>query len=343
VATPSAPSSASDRSFAVFLTIALSVWAILHVFVGLHFLILGVPAVWLWPCAFLLWASYPISRWREWHWLEFIAANWMGVLFLQFAALVVSDIVTLGRVSPGMAVTVAGILAVIALIQGLRPPVVRDYEVALPGLSRELRLIAVSDLHLGSLIGQRWATRLITRINALQPDLVCVVGDLVDGNVDHVEDLLPILRQLRAPLGVYAVTGNHEYYAGVERSVQLLEQAGYTVLRDRQAEILPGLVIAGIDDLTARSTPVPAMPNSAILLSHTPAVLPGANLILSGHTHNGQLWPFNYLVRLRHKFVGGRYDVDGATVLVGHGTGTWGPRMRLWSPGEILRIRLLPK
>lgn len=324
-----------DRSFAVFLTVALTVWALLHVFVAFHWLILGAPAVWVWPVAIILWASYPISRWREWHWLEFIAANWMGVLFLQFAALAI----TFGA-APVMAIAVAGALAVIALVQGLRPPLVSDYEVVLPGLPRELQLIAISDLHLGSLIGERWAVRLIARINALQPDLVCIVGDLVDGNVDHVENLLPTLRQLRAPLGVWAVTGNHEYYAGVERSVQLLEQAGYTVLRDRQVEILPGLILAGVDDLTARSTPIPVLPKSTILLSHTPAIIPGTNLILSGHTHNGQLWPFNYLVRLRHKFVGGRYEVDGTTILVSLGAGTWGPRMRLWRPAEILRIRL---
>jgi hypothetical protein len=336
----------------LFFTVVFSVWALMHLFVGWNWQRLGVPAAWLWPAFILLWASYPVARWREWHWLEYLAANWMGILFLQFALLLVVGVINLGGVYwpflQRYAVIVAGILAGMALVQGLRPPVVRDYDVALPGLPRELRLVAVSDLHLGSLIGQRWAERLITRINALQPDIVCVVGDLVDGNVDHVEDLLPTLQQLRAPLGVYAVTGNHEYYAGVERSVKLLEQAGYTVLRDRWTEVTPGLVMAGIDDLTARPTRLPenALANrpvgATVLLSHTPAKLPvsGVGLQLAGHTHNGQLWPFNYLVRLRHDLIGGRYDVGGMTVLVSRGAGTWGPRMRLWWPGEILQIRL---
>ena len=94
--------------------------------------------------------------------------------------------------------------------------------------------------------------RIVDRVNAMKPDLVVVDGDLVDGNVHEVEPLLPVLKGLHAPLGVWAVTGNHEWYAGIDRSVHLLEDAGYTVLRDRWAEAAPGLVLAGVDDLTAR-------------------------------------------------------------------------------------------
>jgi predicted MPP superfamily phosphohydrolase len=329
-----------------FLTAVLTIWGLLHLFVGWHWQRLGVPAVWVWPAAFVLWASYPIARWAEWHWLEYLAANWIGILFLQFALLLVADLITLGGAfwpaAQRYALIAAGLLSGIALIQGHRDPVIREYEVSLPGLRRELTLVAMSDLHLGSLLGERWAGRLIARVTALQPDIVCLVGDLVDINVDHVEDLLPTLRQLRAPLGVWAVTGNHEFYAGIERSVALHESAGYTVLRDRWVEVMPGLVIGGIDDLTARPTKFDESllaarpPGAAILLSHTPVELAGPELVLSGHTHGGQLWPFNYLVRLRHRMIGGRYD----RVIVSRGAGTWGPRMRLWRPGEILRIRL---
>jgi hypothetical protein len=198
--------------------------------------------------------------------------------------------------------------------------------------------------------------RLVERINDLQPDLVVVVGDVVDGNVERVERLQPVLARLRAPLGVWAVTGNHEYYAGVEQCVRLFEDAGYQVLRDSWAEVAPGLVLAGVDDLTAREQfgrggrPVEQAlakrpPGAAILLSHSPwqadlAAKLGAGLMLSGHTHNGQLWPFSYLVRLRYPLLGGRYEVNGMPVIVCRGSGTWGPRMRLWQPGEIVRIKL---
>jgi hypothetical protein len=127
-------------------------------------------------------------------------------------------------------------------------------------------------------------------------------------------------------------------------------------LRDRAAALAPGLVLAGVDDLGARRqfgggeqaierALAGRPPGAVVLLSHSPAQVKtaaslGVGLMLCGHTHNGQIWPFNYLVRLSNPLVGGRYEVGGMTVIVGRGTGTWGPRMRLWQPGEILLITL---
>ncbi len=365
--------------FAVFLTVVLTIWAAMHGYVFWRLASVPVVAahvprrVWWWT-AVALWAGYPLARtlnaWRleiVGEPLELLAANWVGVLFLVFAALVATDLLTLGgaavpKLAPvlrGWAALGALALAAIGLAQGLRPPVVREHEVKLAGLPPAhdgLVLVAVSDLHLGTLIGRRWMARLVRRVDDLKPDAVVVVGDLVDGEVGRLERLLPVLRTLRAPLGVWAVTGNHEYYAGLERSVQLLEDAGYTVLRDRWAEVAPGLVLAGVDDLTARrqygrtdgaieSALTGRPPAATIVLSHSPlqadqAAAAGAGLMLSGHTHNGQIWPFSELVRRSYPLLGGRYDVGGMSVIVCRGTGTWGPRMRLWRPSEILRITL---
>jgi predicted MPP superfamily phosphohydrolase len=363
----------------VFLIIVLSVWAVLHGFV--FWRLASVPLIAtnlsrrsLVLLAMAFWASYPLARiFSFWHWdlvgrpLEFAAATWVGLLFLAFLALLVVDAVTVGglllpRWAPvlrGWTMVVAGVLAVIGLVQGLRPPVVRDYEVSLPGLPRErdgLLLVELSDIHLGTLIGRRWMAGLVTRVNAMRPDLVLVVGDLVDGNVSQVESLLPVLKTLRAPLGVWAVTGNHEFYAGLDRSIRLFEEAGYSVLRDRWAVVVPGLVLAGVDDLGARrqfGLPDRAIekalanrpPGATILLSHSPwqantAAAAGARLMLSGHTHGGQIWPFDYLVQLSYPLLAGRYQVGGMPVIVGRGAGTRGPRMRLWHPGEIVRVRL---
>lgn len=365
----------SGWRFVLFLSIVLGVWALMHAYVFWRFstipwLSARIPTGVLVALAVILWASYPVSRFLESHrWavigqpLELFAANWLGVMFLLFAALFFVEVITLGGIwresLKGWAVIVAGILSIVAIGQGLRPPVVRDYEVKLDGLPREhdgKTLVAVSDLHLGTLLGERWMRQLIERIDALHPDAVVIVGDLVDGNVAHVERLLPVLQRLRAPWGVWAVTGNHEFYAGLAGSVKLLEEAGYHVLRNRWEQAAPGLVIAGVDDLTAlRQTgakdhaaenALAGRPSGAtIFLSHTPwrAEVPaklGAGLMLSGHTHGGQIWPFNFLVRLEYALLGGRYEVDGMTVIVCRGTGTWGPRMRLWQPSEILRIKL---
>lgn len=363
----------------MFLIIVLSVWAALHGYVfwrvaSVPFCAAHLSRRTLVVLALALWATYPLARiFNSWHWdlvgrpLESAGATWIGALFLACAALLAVDLLTLGgallpRLAPalrGWAVAAAGVLAVTSLIQGLRPPVVRDYEVFLAGLPRErdgLVVVEISDVHLGTLIGQRWVARLVTRVNAMRPDLVVVVGDLVDGNVGRVEPLLPVLRTLRAPLGVWAVTGNHEFYAGLDRSLRLFDEAGYSVLRDGWAVLVPGLVLAGVDDLTARrqfGLPGRAVekalanrpPGATIFLSHTPwqantAVAAGAGLMLSGHTHGGQIWPFDYLVKLSYPQLVGRYQVGGMPLIVGRGAGTWGPRMRLWRPSEIVRVRL---
>jgi len=183
------------------------------------------------------------------------------------------------------------------------------------------------------------------------------VGDLVDGNAERVTGLPPVLRKLRAPLGVWAVTGNHEYYAGARACVRFFEESGMRVLRDEWAEVVPGLVLAGVDDLTARGqfgeldhpmvAALASKPagSATILLSHSPwqvqeAAAGGAGLMISGHTHRGQIWPFGHIVRTRYPFVNGLYEISGMKLAVGRGAGTWGPRMRLWQRGEILRITL---
>jgi predicted MPP superfamily phosphohydrolase len=369
----------TSRRFAVFIVVVMSVWTAMHVYV--FWRLASIPWVAdhvarsgvVWTAVGLA-ASFPLARLLNARRLtvvgrplEFVAANWVGMLFLLLAMLLAADVITAGgwlfpRLAPGLrgaAAVVALLLAAVAWVQGMRPPVVTRREVRLAGLPKErdgFALVAVSDLHLGSMIGEAWMRRLIARLNELKPDAVVIVGDLVDSEVGALGALLPVLRTLRAPLGVWAVTGNHEYYAGIDRSVALLEAAGYTVLRDRAVEIAPGLVIAGVDDLGARrqfGRNDPAIeqalanrpPGAVILLSHSPvqadaAAALGAGLMLSGHTHNGQIWPFNYIVRLSNPLVGGRYEVGGMTVIVGRGTGTWGPRMRLWQPGEILLIKL---
>jgi hypothetical protein len=291
----------------------------------------------------------------------------MGIATLLFFALLAVDMITLGGfvlskpapVLRGAAALLALLLSGVAVMQGLRRPVVVNHEVVLAGLPDScdgLRMVAVSDLHLGSLLGERWLTGLVQEINGLRPDLVVAVGDVVDGDGRHIEPLVPLLKQIQAPLGVWAVTGNHEFYVGLDKSVAFLEAAGWTVLRDRSVVLKAGLVLAGVDDLTARQQfgdqgkPLEQALNNrpagaTILLSHSPwqaeeAARRGVGLMLSGHTHGGQIWPFNYLVRMRYRLLAGRYDVDEMPVIVCRGTGTWGPRMRLWKPSEMLQITL---
>jgi predicted MPP superfamily phosphohydrolase len=364
---------------ALFLAIALSIWGTLHAYIfwrlsTLPFVYQHVSPSALGITAAILWLSYFIARildrkgLQRFVWpLEIVASNWVGVAFLLFCCFLAADMLTLGgNIFPSESTTIrtcaaalAFLLSLVGFIQGHRAPTLTDYEVALAGLPRELEgivLVQLSDLHLGNILGKRWLGKIIARVNALKPDIIVITGDLVDGNVGRVEPLRESLQRLHAPLRVWAVSGNHEFYAGLARSIRLFENAGFNVLRDANKQAAPGLTIAGVDDLTSRTPLDPVnhpitnglanrAPGATILLSHSPldagkAACAGVGLMLSGHTHNGQIWPFNYLVRSRYRLLSGRYEINGMTAIVSRGIGTWGPRMRLWLPGEIIRIKL---
>ena len=297
---------------------------------------------------------------------EFLGMIWMGALLLLFISLLAADMITLfgfllARQAPLIrtwALVAGVVLSSIALVQGLRSPVVQNYEVRLADLPREMDntvLVAMSDLHLGALIGKRWLAARAAQVREMRPDLVVFLGDLFEGHGQLEKGLISVLRGISAPLGVWAVTGNHEFH-GDSGSISLFDEAGIQLLRNRWIELQPGFILAGVDDLTSQyrsgrggdlvSQALSGRPPGAtILLSHTPwqtetAARAGTDLMLCGHTHGGQIWPFNYLVRRSYPLLAGRYEVNGMPVIVTRGTGTWGPRMRLWKPGEILRITL---
>lgn len=222
--------------------------------------------------------------------LEFLGMNWMGILFLTFIPLFSIDLVTLfgflmPRLSPslrGWALLVGGVFSAIALFQGLRPPVVEKYEVVLPGLPDTMDgivLAALSDMHLGSQLGERWLAARIAQVNEQQPDIVVLLGDIFEGHGPPDKSLMETFRHLSAPLGIWAIPGNHEFHG--RGNMALFEAVGFTLLRNGWAEVGPGLILAGVDDLTVRrrngqgGDPMSQAlagrpPGAAILLSHTP-------------------------------------------------------------------------
>jgi len=302
--------------------------------------------------------------------LEFIGMTWMATLFLLFTTFLVVDLFTgfgfffKSQVSKirGVALLAGLMLALFGMIQGMRPPVVTNYQVALPDLPPELdglKMVVVSDLHLGSQLGEKWLTGIVSRVLNEKPDLILLVGDIYEGHERPSNEILSTMRKLKAPLGVWAVLGNHEFYGGPKVIDALSNDSGLTVLRNSHLEVSPGLVIAGVESGGTHRLPenggeslkqaLPLnSPEPVILLSHKPwhveeAAALGADLMISGHTHAGQIWPFGYLVKRMFPYFSERYQVDGMTLLVGRGTGTWGPRMRLWLPGEILKVILVRK
>jgi predicted MPP superfamily phosphohydrolase len=301
---------------------------------------------------------------------ELLAMTWMGALFLTAVCLAATEIVTafgflFSRYAPmlrGWALVAGGALSAIAIVQALRPPVVRSYEVNVAGLPAELDgtvLVAMSDLHLNSPLTSNWLENRVAQVQALHPDLIVLLGDIFEGHGPPKDELVAAMNRLSAPLGVWAVPGNHEHYGARGGASQSAAQSAFQMLRNRWVELQPGLTLAGVEDLTIarRRGRGSAMveqalanrpPGATILLSHTPwqtelAAKRGAGLMLCAHTHGGQIWPFGYLVRTRYPLLAGRYEVNGMPVLVCRGTGTWGPCMRLWQRGEILWVTLRAK
>jgi predicted MPP superfamily phosphohydrolase len=314
-----------------------------------------------------------LERWLEPPWLRVVAFPflvWMGLFWLGFVALGVSDLAlalmgaTTRDVSGPRAIVVAAFVAGaagLALRNGLRVPAVRRVEIALARWPRVLdgfRIAQISDIHIGPVLGRAFAAALTERVNALAPDLVAVTGDLVDGDVAKLRDDVAPFAELRGRFGVFFVTGNHDVYSGGEPWVERVRELGMRPLRNERVAIGGplGFDLAGVDDhrgdwvrgssedlgkaLAGRD---PA--RAVVLLAHDPgtfrrAAAQGVDLQLSGHTHGGQIWPFNFLVRLAVPWVAGLHRVGNSLLYVSRGSGFWGPPMRLFAPAEITEIVL---
>ncbi|MFH1034701.1 MAG: metallophosphoesterase [Pseudomonadota bacterium] len=224
----------------------------------------------------------------------------------------------------------------------------------LPPQRPRLVIAQVSDVHLGLINGQRNLGRIVALLAAAKPDLIVSTGDMVDGNLFLEDGLAAQWAGLRPPLGKFAIMGNHEVFAGLEQSTAFLERAGFTVLRN-QAATLPGLInILGIDD---PAVPAPPPDEAGLLgsltpglftlvLKHRPTVqddcLGHFDLQLSGHTHRGQVYPFNYVTGAIYPMQEGLYRLAGGSDLyTSRGTGTWGPPMRIAAPPEVTIIELV--
>ncbi|MGW1137262.1 metallophosphoesterase, partial [Streptomyces zhihengii] len=240
----------------------------------------------------------------------------------------------------------------------LRGPRVKRVTVPLAKLPRAAhgyRIAVVSDVHLGPILGRAHTQRIVDSINAAQPDLVAVVGDLVDGSVADLGHAAEPLAQLRARDGSFFVTGNHEYFSGVDEWVDHVRELGLRPLRNERVEIAGGFDLAGVDDVAgedtgqgpdfARALGDRDRSRAAVLLAHQPVVIHdavdhGVDLQLSGHTHGGQLWPGNMLAGLANPTVAGLERYGDTQLYVSRGAGAWGPPVRVGAESDITVVQL---
>ncbi|APU44557.1 hypothetical protein BSL84_20575 [Streptomyces sp. TN58] len=239
----------------------------------------------------------------------------------------------------------------------LRGPGVRRVQVPLAKLPRAahgFRIAVVSDVHLGPVLGRAHAQRIVDTVNRTQPDLIAIVGDLVDGSVPDLGPAAEPLRGLTARHGSFFVTGNHEYFSGAEQWVEHVRELGLTPLENAR-RALPHFDLAGVNDVQGeREGSGPDFgaalgdrdrTRAAVLLAHQPVVIHdavrhGVDLQLSGHTHGGQLWPGEYLADLANPTVAGLERYGDTQLYVSRGAGAWGPPVRVGAPSDITVVEL---
>ncbi len=364
------------RQMLARLGIVGGLWTLLNVYVGGHVLgptgLSGLPRILAWG-AVLLVAWLPLaalatarrqadddrkrgSLLRVFDWAAYTA---MGLSSLLVVSFIVTDLFRLPATAGLVLVVVGGaaLLTLVGIVLARRPRVVR-VTVPIADLPDDLagfRILQLSDLHVGPTIRRRFVDAVVNRANALRPDLVAVTGDVADGLVPELREHVAPLGRLQAPHGAYFVTGNHEYYWDVRGWTRELERLGMAVLSNEHRVVERGsgrLVIAGVTDLSAISDPAAAVAGAPpsdvrVLLAHQPrsafaAQAAGYDLQLSGHTHGGQYFPFNLLVRLFQPFVAGLHRLESMWLYVSRGTGYWGPPLRLCAPAEITLLELQP-
>ncbi len=309
--------------------------------------------------------------------LNVIGGFWLSFMLYSVVIIIAADLFRLVLEISGIIIPVASdqfrqysyliafgitILIIIAGFLNTVSPVTKKYQITLAKAAKikEIRIAAVSDIHLGSVLRKR-SMRLLTRkLEALAPDMVLFLGDMLDGEINPVlrDNLLESLKLPVTAKYVFAITGNHEYIGGHSKTISYIESKGIRVLLDEVITLEEGIQLAGRKDRDSQRYTGQRRRNltellegtdsrkPVIVLDHQPPLKNDDNkasfdIMLSGHTHNGQMWPLNYLTARIYKISYGHKSVKGIHYIVSSGYGTWGPRVRLGSRSELLDIRLV--
>ena len=310
---------------------------------------------------------------------SYVGYTWLGLAFLFFTSSLCIDLyrffvyvigiilrTNLSSFSPAsrLAFCIPALVAATIAIYGyFEACSIRSEQIVIasPKVPKEVKrftIVQISDVHLGLIVREGRLEKILDKVKEAQPDILVSTGDLVDGQIDDLGGLAELLSEIRPPYGKFAVTGNHEFYAGLDQALRFTEKAGFTVLRGEARDVAGFVTIAGVDDPTARyfgalrGAPEPRLlagvprERLALLLKHRPVIGEKAlgliDVQLSGHTHKGQIFPFNYLSKIFFPHDAGLVSLPGNSFLyVSRGSGTWGPPIRFLAPPEVTIITLV--
>ena len=296
--------------------------------------------------------------------------SWLGIMLLLMTSLGLTELLRMlpidellrARWSAVGVVAVVGAATIYGVATAIGTVAVKDVAVQLSRLPASMsgfRVVQLTDMHIGPMLGRSWVEKIVSQVNALEPDIVVITGDLVDGSVKRLREHVAPLGELRAKHGVYFVTGNHEYYSGADAWLTELRRLGVRPLRNERVSIGDGNAsfdLAGVDDWRAfgqghgrdlkKAVAGRDDDRELLLLAHQPkqvkeAAEHGVGLQLSGHTHGGQIFPWGFFVRaFDQPYLAGLSDHKGTKIYVSCGTGFWGPPMRIGAPAEITLLSL---
>ena len=369
-----------------FLMTVLLIWGSMHLYVWLRVtLYAGLPARWSVPLAgaMLILMAAPIGgimlgrAGNEWpgRAVALVGMTWAGLLFLFFSVslahdaynaltalvgLAVPPVRSLCLLGPGPVLASAVLVAAAGLYSVFEANRVAAEHVRIetaklpPDLDR-LRIVQITDVHLGLSVGERSLRRIARLAREAAPDLLVSTGDLTDAELTSPVEWARMLAEVPAPLGKYAVTGNHEYYGDLAAALAFTRAAGFTLLSNEAVQVRPGLSVVGFDDETAlRMGQKEPWDEAAVLgqvnqsdfvlvLKHRPPTRPESaplmDLQLSGHTHRGQIFPFTLIIAAHYEYAHGLVEVaPGRHLYTSRGTGVWGPPMRFLNPPEVTVI-----
>ena len=376
----------------LFLLIYFSIYGGAHLYAFLKLkrgFALGFPAYLILAIFMILMVVAPIVvRISERHGYEtlarglaYIGFTWMGLIFIFISVSFFFDIYRLLHFLAGMLTrspledftlslrnfcTLAILFSFAVVIYGyfealhIRTEHVTVKTSKIPEKIGRFRVVQISDIHLGLIVGKSRLKRILRQVKDARPDILVSTGDLVDGQMDDLEALTDMFQKISAKYGKFAVTGNHEFYAGIDQALAFTEKAGFTILRGEGLTVSNLLNVAGVDD-PARKRYGPdreasekalleKMPREkfTLFLKHQPVIssesLGMFDLQLSGHTHKGQIFPFNLVTKLYYPMHTGLSKINGNALLyVSRGSGTWGPPVRFLSPPEVTVIDITYK
>ena len=316
--------------------------------------------------------------WAAWS-VSIVGHSWMAIIWWFCVLALLGDLWNLALrglslltpaakslvLPPGPALAAIGVLVVMAAAWGVYEASairLKRLDVAstrIPQGSAPLRVVQISDIHLGLIVRGGRLRKVLKLVEEAQPDLLVSTGDLVDASFSHLEKEAGMLAQLRPPLGKFAVLGNHEFYAGLDNALKMHDAAGFRLLRGECVTLAYGVRLAGVDDPAGRVVGRELFLEEGgalfgsehtkltIFLKHRPDVSEASvglfDLQLSGHTHGGQIFPFGLLSALGNQYLKGFHRLGGGSAIyVTLGAGTWGPPMRLLAPPEVTLIIIRP-